>query len=530
MDCNVVQDKLLDYIDGNLSEEEEKEIEDHLENCAECSKEYAEMKSTVGYIKDKSNKIDTNKVLNLDPNRLKRRFVGRLTRIGLIAAILSLILVAAAFATEILDFTKWWKKNSEKRLSAWEELIEKGVGQKLNISATDKNIRVTAEGVIADDINTIILLKIEDLKGNTRFVPVRDISNDSSLIVGGDITKKYEGAPISYEIIYLPLYTEDDNTVKLMVYTSPMSKDEGEIEIHIDELVSYLNESEESVERITGNWNLTIPAEKIKAKHYPIDKAIDLGGNELTIERITIAPTVTKIYYKLNVYNEENKRFIDDVSFIIKHGNKTYGQSELTLGGAMEYKSSGVVRREFDIESIYLEDPKDIDLIVNTCKYTIKGLEEYDIDWANLPQVVEYDNSKITIEEVKYSEDSTEVIIKEDDSKDRKYIRTNICLNIGDVMFNALQQRVKTNYSFYGKPLEYEVRDSKGKVNAKKDWTDETHMFVFKQKITINKDDFDRQDLYENSFKKHTIPGKLCIEGQEYIEFPNIKININSGK
>ncbi len=86
------------------------------------------------------------------------------------------------------------------------------------------------------------------------------------------------------------------------------------------------------------------------------------------------------------------------------------------------------------------------------------------------------------------------------------------------------------NYVFYGKPLEYEVRDSKGKVNAKKDWTDETHVFVFKQKITINKDDFDRQDLYENSFKKHTIPGKLCIEGQEYIEFPNIKININSGK
>lgn len=336
MDCNSFKDKMLDYIDGCLTKEEKDKIEEHIKNCIECYGEYMKLKSTIDYIKDKANRINTNKELNLNPHSFKKKSVRRFTRTSLIAAILILILVTAVFASEIYNYIKWWKKNSEKRLSAWEELIEKGVGQKLNISATDKNIRVTAEGVIADDINTIILLKIEDLKGNTRFVPpARDIPGDPSLIVGGDITKRYEGAPISYEIICTPLYAEDENTIKIMVYTSPMSKYKGKIEINIDELISYLTESGESIERITGNWNLTIPAEKIKAKHYPIDKTIDLGGNELTIERITIAPTVTRIYYKLDVYNEENRRFIDDVSFIIKHGNKTYGPSALTLGGIL---------------------------------------------------------------------------------------------------------------------------------------------------------------------------------------------------
>ena len=42
-------------------------------------------------------------------------------------------------------FLQWWKKDSEKQLQLGKKLLNKGVGQKLNISVIDKDIKVTAE-------------------------------------------------------------------------------------------------------------------------------------------------------------------------------------------------------------------------------------------------------------------------------------------------------------------------------------------------------------------------------------------------
>ena len=285
MDCNLVKDKLLDYIDGNLNREEMANIRKHLKVCQECSREYAHMESTINYIIDASNKIDTSMELNLNPNIDKKKVVGRFTGMGLVAVVLSLILAVTVFATDILDFLKWWEKYSQREMSAWEDLIENGVGQKLAMSVTDKGIRVTAEGIIADDINTIILLKIEDLNGNIRFIPYRgDSSNLSSISVGGDVRKSFENLPVL--VNYSPLYEEDENTIKLMVYTEPLDKDEGIVEININKLISFINESEESIVEVRGNWKLAIPAKKLPSKVYYVDEEIDLDGNELVIEKI----------------------------------------------------------------------------------------------------------------------------------------------------------------------------------------------------------------------------------------------------
>ena len=530
MDCNIVKGKLLDYMDGNLDSEEVKAIEEHLKTCSECSNEYAEIKSTIDYVIDNFSKIDTGKELNLNPNIMKKKSTGLFTRMGLIAAILSLMLAVTVFATDIFDFIKWWKRSSERQISAWENLIENGVGEKLNISVTDKDIRVTAEGIIADDLNTIILLKIEDLKGNIRFTPYGgDNSNPCSISVSGDIRKRFEDIPPL--VNYSPLYAEDENTVKLMVYTEPLDKDEGMVEIHLNKLMSLINENEESIIEVSGNWDMTIPAKKIPSKVYFVDEEIDLNGNELVIEKVTIAPTTTRIHYKFNVYNAETGRYIENVTFLIKAGGKTYARSELSRGGSMAYRSYGFVNREFDIQSLYLEDPSDIEIIVNTCTYTMGGLEKYNIDWDNLPQVIKYQNSRITIEGIKYSEDSTEIMVKEDRSWNRKYIKTYLYLRIDETTYIKDGEEdvpIKRDYYFSGTPLEYEIRDSKGKVKdlESKLWSDEYHYFVFRQNITLSKEQFERMDMNKDHFDEYLIPGELYIEGQEYIEYPYIKRNI----
>ena len=81
------------------------------------------------------------------------------------------------------------------------------------------------------------------------------------------------------------------------------------------------------------------------------------------------------------------------------------------------------------------------------------------------------------------------------------------------------------DYYFNGSPIEYEIRDAKGRVKdlESKFWSDEFHYFVFKQKIKLSKDQFKRLQLNEDYFEEYLIPGELYIEGQRYIEYPNIK-------
>lgn len=80
--------------------------------------------------------------------------------------------------------------------------------------------------------------------------------------------------------------------------------------------------------------------------------------------------------------------------------------------------------------------------------------------------------------------------------------------------------------------MEYEIRDSKGKVKdlESKLWSDEYHYFVFRQNITLSKEQFERMEMNEDYFDEYLIPSELYIEGQEYIEYPYIKRNIKLKK
>lgn len=531
MDCKYVKERLIDYIDGDLDNDEESLIKEHLNTCAECKKEFEELKSTIDYLVDKSNKINTEKDIKLD-TRINKKSFRRVTRTGLIAVVLSLIFVVTAFATDMFSFIEDWKKYSQIPINAWEQLIENGVGQKLDISAIDKGIKVTAEGVIADEINTIILLKIEDLKGNIRFTPGWDyLKEPRSFVLSGDIPNE-EGIPedIPPFASFSPLYSEEENVIKLMVWTNPLDKEEGNIQIHINKLVSMINKDEESIAEVNGNWNLDIPVTLVKSKTYRVNETINLEGNELLIKEIVIAPTMTNIEYRIQTFNKEKGYEVDGITFLIKSGSKIFGKSELSGGNLVNY-DGGVIYGNYSIQSLYLEDPKDIELIVNTYSYKNKGYSLYNIDWDNLPQTIDYKGNKITIESIEYNDDNTKIIIKEDDSRKREYISSNISLRIDERKYvedNGHNYPYTHSNYFHGTRVEYEIRDAKGKkVNLdRKPWSDEYYHFVFKQELTLSYNEFRNRQMNEEKFDKYLKPGTLYIEGQNYKKFPNIKTNI----
>lgn len=542
MHCKDIQEKLLDYIDGQLNEYEGTRIQSHLEECEECNKEYEETKSTINYLVDKSNKIDINKDINLNPNIYKRKSIRRITRTGLIAVALSLVMVVTVFATDLFSFMKWWEKSSAIDMSAWEKLIENGVGQKLNIAVEDEGIRVTAEGVIADELNTIILLRMEDLKGSTRFTPIRTRDIWGPLVIGGDITNQHDklSSQVTARVNYHPLYVKDEGIVRLMIKTEPLSKNEGNIRIDINKLGNMANEDENIREGneviVDGNWNLTIPAKKLESKSYMVDKTIGLDGNELIVEEIVIAPTATNVRYKIKRHNKEDNYFIDKITFLINLGEEVYESGEFSFGILEKGKEAGYSQGEYHLQSLYLEDPEDINLVINTYRYTTQGLREYNIDSENLPQIIEYEGSKITIEDIIYKEDSTDIIIKEDDREDREYIKSIIypwksgLHPIEDINYRISHGNHRLEYGWvYPSSMistEHEIKDSKGKREDDDSfWTEEIYPSILGWKITLERDQlksFFREEFNDNLL----IPDKIIIDGQEYIKYPNIKTNI----
>lgn len=533
MNCEFVKESLLDYIDGNLNNENIELIKEHLDTCSDCRTEYLDLKLTIDHITDNSRKINTEEDINLDTKINKRHF-KRIARTGLIAAVFSLMFVITAFATDMFGFLEYWKKSSEVTLSAWEQLIENGVGQKLDISATDNDIKITAEGVISDEINTIILLKIEDLKGKERYIPdfYRD-NREISITLDGDISSNYfsEDIPLWTRDA---LYYEDENTVGFMINTNPITKDEGNIDIQINMLTPfYSSKSVEDRDIIHGNWNISIPVKQIPAKTYIVNRNIDLDGNNLIINKVILAPTVTVIDYTLDGFNKREDYLIGDITFFIKSGFKNYERSELSYSlNGISYDNF-VSQGESHLQSLYLKDPKDIDLIINTYDYKKKGFGIYDIDYDNLPQTIDYKGSKIVIEEMIEEDDGISLIIKEDDSRDRGFYGTDFYFNVMGTrtfMDGDEEITIKSNFDISSQYIDFETRDSKNrKVNLEKEdkWKDEFHTYVLKHKLTIDRDHLIMRRMDEESIKEDVLkPRQLYVQGPYYIKFPNMKVNI----
>lgn len=531
MNCKETKEKLIDYIEGSLSKEEELEIEGHMAKCETCKSEYEELQSTIHYIQDKSKYIGENQELKLNADIRKRRTFKRFTRTGIIAIAISLLLVVTAIATDIFGYMDWLRESSEEQIIAWDELIEDGLGQKLDISTEDKNIRLTAKGVVADDVNTMILIEVENLKENIRFTPL-DVS------ISGDIEREgTEWGEGGFDPIVNRenIYNEGAGKLSFILKTEPMNKDEGILDIKIDAFQSMFNTDLESIIKIKGDWNLTIPAKKSESLVYDINEKIDFDGNELIIEKIIIAPTTTNIKYKYEIYNDEKRYHLRDITFAISLDGKTYRRPIISagLGSLEEIKNSGPNQGDAYLQSLYLQDPEEIELVVETYKYTTAGLERYEIDWKKLPQTIKYQGSKIKVKDVEYSEGSTNIVFEEDTRWRRKYTDSNIYMEKpfqkqfegeGD----GKTIKLNSNRKFYANPTKLKIKDEKGSVKEDiKVWTDKMYNFVLEQELLLSEKSlkyypfkiiYDKEELLK--------PGKIIIDGQNFIKYPKIKRKI----
>lgn len=328
------------------------------------------------------------------------------------------------------------------------------------------------------------------------------------------------------------IYTENGNKLNILVNTNTMTKDKGKFTLNIKTLETMINEREEDIKYVEGNWTLEIEGEKVPSKTYEVGKEIDLDGNNLIIDEVVIAPTTTQINYRFKVENEKGEYNLDQIYFSMEHNDEKFGNSPISYVKEEDYtvNDSGYTNREYHLYPLYKENPKEITLNIDTKRYSTNYERYYNIGWDNLPQEIEYYGSELTVKSINIVEEKTEIIIEEDDSKDRKYLKSNINFRKSSQLKEKDNEKsyiLDAGYSLRGEHTKYEIMNTDKTKNKIKGFpNNKEYVYVDEQKFTIRREQFREygiEDLYK---EKYLTPKYLVIESQDYIDFPNKSIDI----
>jgi hypothetical protein len=401
MKCDDIRESFMDYLDGSATSIEEKNLMDHIEECTECREELAELKKLVSGIDESFDAINVPedfmkniraRALKIDFQDAKRK--TRPLRVLFIAAvILTMSLVTVFVAREpLMELIK--RISPESRIG---NLVDKGIGDRLNISMIDKDIKITITDVVADDLQTLISFKIEDLKSGKAYAVKYDDGIDIKERWGGQI-----------EDTTAKMYNSIFNTGGIGTLTLyPIDTEKKTINLAFTKLETNTGDAKEVME---GNWSFKIPIKKHHGKSYNIKGSVKVGDYGIFFNRINISPTLTTLYFKHSSGYNRNEEMLglEDMRIIAK--GKEYKPYNYGNGDWNPYSTIGFGDNKMTFDSMYFDNPKDIQIKVSRIgtKITEEKPKEFVIKLDETsPQEFEYLGTKLYIDNLKVGEDIT---------------------------------------------------------------------------------------------------------------------------
>lgn len=110
MDCSKANELMIDFVEGNLAEDEHREVTQHVENCAVCMKELEQVSSTSRILQvlgDETVKAppDLDEEITATIRRTGRWYFVKRYGIpaGIFAAVIALVLLAIAFGIAVFE-------------------------------------------------------------------------------------------------------------------------------------------------------------------------------------------------------------------------------------------------------------------------------------------------------------------------------------------------------------------------------------------------------------------------------------------
>lgn len=401
MECDDIRLKFIDYLDNNLTAEEEKKLIHHIEGCAECRKELENLKKLVNEMNENAEDIKVpedfmdnirQRALNIDFPVIKKKRTP--FKILLIAAAILIMSVATVFATKN-PLTELIKLMSpESRIS---NSVNNGLGKRLNISKIDKNIKITITDVVADDIQTLISYKIEDLNNGKEY----NVKYDDGIIIKERWGKQIKDTNIE---MYTSLFSNEGKGILTLF---PIDTEEKTINLAFTRIETKIGDTKEVIE---GNWNFQIPIKKYQGRSYNINATVKVNDYVINFNKITISPTLTKVNFNCSNGGRKNERVIGLEDIRIIADGKEYKPYNFGLGNWNPYSTMGYGDKEMTFDSMYFDNPKNVEIKVSriNTQITEEKPKEFIVKLDETsPQEFEYLGTKLIIDDLKVGDDIT---------------------------------------------------------------------------------------------------------------------------
>lgn len=332
MNCPTA-DKLSQYADQLLTEQELVDIHTHLKSCDDC-------KRIINFFKEEQQFLKETLQTPVLPDDFASLVLDQLepypqtTAVSkkrrpwksVMAAAAGVVLTIGLSATLNPSFAQWIGGlfSTEQVDEGLRMASEAGLAKRVNREVTDQGITLKIEDVIADSSRVALSYQILNDKGQAQdsYIEFDDSKNE---ITATDPTgKKLDGVSLGW--------TEGSDYGLIEFSLREQSSWENiNVKIHLTELNG-----------TKGNWKLEIPVDLKESMKYttivPLDgKAASEHGVDITMKEVRLAPSSSELLYETSFTNEEQERIKEKIQKLEERFRKDNVNSFTNYGTAIQY-------------------------------------------------------------------------------------------------------------------------------------------------------------------------------------------------
>jgi hypothetical protein len=496
--CEEYHKHYIDYLEKLMDRPAKIEFEMHLYNCPECQADlgsFQEMAMTsLNQVEEMQGLKVPSQLLENVRKRLSEKKENRQKKnkkrkkLALIFASVFAFVMAFGFMTGALPKVYYaWAEDDEQLRS----FLQQGLGKRLSLEAESAGVTVKINGVVADDIQTLVFYEIHAMEENKQYFMGFD--DGVSVENEQDIMETQSYPRFSIPDAEAGMNKREKNVFYGKVALSPLKEEEGLIKLRITKIQELTNDTALRFgftpgEYKTGDWSFEFPATKQPSLEYSVNQQKEIEGVPIRIDKLTIAPTTTILQYAINT--EKMEKRIDRIDFRTLEVNKNEVEADMYSSYFMDYQQENDwIAFQTYFDPVHGEKPKEVRAKLKSVYLSVIQPKTIDLgETQQFPQTIKYAGSDISIEKVENGQ-MTNVVITDNEIKNREYDSLQFDFNDGyadQPIINHMESK-GVLIDKYG--IEYD--ENKGPVDYEK--LEQPRYFVTEQTLGI--DGLEKNDM-----------------------------------
>lgn len=274
------------------------------------------------------------------PNRKKKSFLSLLAVAILIIGLFSTIRVSPAFASYISSLPGMEKivemiRDDKGRVAA----VENQYYQEIGVHEKNDSMQVTIDGAISDEMGIVLFYTLEsDEKMNGLMMDEVELKalNGTSL---NSATTTFGHPHFSDE-----KKNSFNGTIEFF-FQAPLTTKDFVVDIEVK----------------GKQFSLPFTLNDYKAKKvYPVHQTLELEGEKINIEKVTIYPLRAVVHLKMDPNNKKHILHLEDLR-LVDENNEVWG----TILNGITKSGDKDTEQEIYLQSNYFKEPKELYLVLN---------------------------------------------------------------------------------------------------------------------------------------------------------------------